>query len=61
MKFEVKMANRIERAVRKQCWKRWGKQTGLESAMDKDRKEFLEKMEWLKEEWKNAIKNLEKP
>ena len=59
MKFEVKMARSKEGSIRKECWKRWANERGMESGMGKERKEFLEKRMCSKGEWKAAVEVLE--
>ena len=61
IKFEVKMARSKGGSIRKECWKRWANERGMESGMGKVRKAFLVKRMWSKGAWKAAVEVLEKP
>ena len=60
MRFQVKNARCREGTIKKECWKRWSEDRGLESAIEKERKDFLRERGWSRTEWKEVIEWLEK-
>ena len=57
--MKLKMARSKEGSIRKECWKRWANERGMEKGMGKERKEFLDKRMRSQGKWKAAVEVLE--